>query len=219
MKTNKIIKGVKGFDEKMMCRDFQYEEGKEYEIKETPVRCTDNGFHFCENPLEVFGYYSPGNSVYHEVEGSGEVDRCDDDSKVAVSKIKISVKIGIKQIIENGIKFIFERVKFTEESNTTGYQSGAQATGNQSGAQATGYRSMSSVNGDYSTSSVDGKESAACGLGYKNKAKASLNSWIILSERNNNNEILCIKTAKIDGNKMKADTWYILENGKFIIEK
>lgn len=69
---NEIIKGFKGFDKNLKCRDFQYKEGETYEIKETPVRCTENGFHFCEYPLDVFNYYSPAESVFHEVEGSGQ---------------------------------------------------------------------------------------------------------------------------------------------------
>jgi len=75
---------------------------------------------------------------------------------------------------------------------------------------------MSSTNGYESTSSVIGKESIACGLGIKSRAKASLNSWIVLAERNDKGVILFIKSAKIDGKRMKADTWYNLIDGKFV---
>jgi hypothetical protein len=56
-------------------------------------------------------------------------------------------------------------------------------------------------------------------LGYQNKAKASLDSWIVLAERNDDGVIKNIKTAKIDGKKMKADTFYILKRGRFIYVK
>ncbi|MDD5353414.1 MAG: hypothetical protein PHS93_09660, partial [Candidatus Omnitrophica bacterium] len=230
----------------------------------------ENGFHFCENPIDIFNYYPPNESVYHEVVGSGQVSRDDSDSKIAVSKIKIGVDVGLKEIIQNGIKFIFERVKFTKENTTTGYQSGSQATGDQSGSQATGNRSgsqatgnrsgsqatgdrsgsqatgnrsgsqatgdqsgsqatgdqsgsqatgdqsISSTCGSYSNSSVVGKQSVACGLGYKNKAKATKDSWIVLAERNVNGEIINLKSAKIDGKKMKENTWYEIVDGKFL---
>jgi hypothetical protein len=78
---------------------------------------------------------------------------------------------------------------------------------------------MSSTSGSYSSSSVIGKESVACGLGYQNKAKASLDSWIVLTERKNDGTIINIKSAKIDGKKMKAETFYILKRGKFIYAK
>lgn len=72
---NKEIKLLtyKGFDKDLKCRDFQYEVGKEYEEKEAKV-CSA-GFHACENPLDIFNYYSPANSVFHEVEQSGKIQR------------------------------------------------------------------------------------------------------------------------------------------------
>jgi len=88
------IKGVKGFDKNMQCQGFQYAEGKSYETAK--AKCCETGFHFCENPLDVFSYYAPGESVFHAVEGSGESDRRGDDSKVACTKIKIGAKIDIK---------------------------------------------------------------------------------------------------------------------------
>ncbi len=68
-----MIRGVKGFNKDLKCRNFQYEIGGEYEEPEA-VACM-RGFHFVENPLDVFGYYPPADSRYAEVEGDGEVDR------------------------------------------------------------------------------------------------------------------------------------------------
>jgi len=219
------IKGIKGFNQNFKCRDFQYEIGQNYETPEEPVRCTSSGFHFCENPLDVFNYYPPSDSKYAEVTGSGKVSRDISDSKIAVSKIKIDIEIGLKDIIERGIKFIFKQVKFAKGNSVTEYQAGSQATGDragsqatgdQAGSQATGDRAMSSVNGFESSSSVIGENSIACGLGISNKAKASLNSWIVLAERSNESEILTVKSTKIDGKKLLPDTFYMLKNGKFI---
>ena len=55
-------------------------------------------------------------------------------------------------------------------------------------------------------------------FGINGKAKACLGSWIVLAEwelKNDNWHIAAVKTAQIDGEKLKADTWYILKNGKF----
>lgn len=51
------IKTYKGFNKDMKCRDFQYEEGEEYETREAEV-CSC-GFHACEHPLDCFNYYRP----------------------------------------------------------------------------------------------------------------------------------------------------------------
>lgn len=103
----KAISGFKGFDKELKCRDFQYEVGKTYE-HEWEVELCKQGFHFCENPFDVFGYYSPSDSRYCTVEGSGKAYKDKNDSKVAVSKIHISAEIGLKGIIEAGVKFILD---------------------------------------------------------------------------------------------------------------
>ena len=89
------IKAYKGFNKDMTCRGFQFEEGKEYE--EERAELCRSGFHACERPLDVFGYYAPAESVYHEVELE-KVDkkRGVDDTKVSAKKIKIGAAIDVK---------------------------------------------------------------------------------------------------------------------------
>ena len=170
------VKGVKGFDKNLKCRDFQYEIGGEYETTETPVRCTSHGFHFCENPLDVFGYYPPNEGTrFAEVEGDGDVSRDDSDSKVAVSKIKIGGEITIHALVGLAVKWIFEKVdwKNAKESNTgyrsaatnTGYRSAATNTGNMSAATNTGDRSAATNTGDRSAATNTGNMSAATNTG------------------------------------------------------
>ena len=84
------MRTYKGFNKDMTCREFQYEEGKEYEEKEA-IAC-ETGFHACEYPLDCFSYYSPNNSVFHEVEQNGELSCNSDDTKVASTKIKINAR-------------------------------------------------------------------------------------------------------------------------------
>ena len=211
-KQEEIIKGVKGFDKDLKCRGFQYKEGGIYETDKKPVRCTENGFHFCTNPLDVFSYYDPANSRFHEVEGMGQKDDAEEDSKMAVSKIKIGAEISLFQIIKLGVECILKRIDFKNAAATN--------TGDQSAATNTGYRSAATNTGDQSAAIVEGKESIACGFGFENKTKASLGSWIVLTEweaKENGLHIKCLKSAKIDGNKLLADTFYVLKNGKFII--
>ena len=81
MKNDKIILGFKGFDKDLKCRGFQYEVGKEYTTDKAEI--CEKGFHFCENPLDVFNYYSPAISRFAEVTGGGEIKKHDGDSKNA----------------------------------------------------------------------------------------------------------------------------------------
>ena len=216
-----ITTGVKGFDKDLKCRGFQYEVGKEYETKNKPIRCTENGFHFCENPIDIFSYYSPSDSKFHLVEGGGQKDTSEEDSKIAVSKIKIGAEISLFNMIKIGVDCILKRVNFKDVPATnTGNRSAATNTGYSSAATNTGDMSAATNTGDRSAATVEGKDSIACGFGIDNKARACLNSFIVLTEWNqkDNGEyyIKHLKSAKIDGKKLLADTYYKLEGGKFV---
>lgn len=203
---SETITGFKGFDKDLKCRDYQYEVGKEFEEK-GKIKACSNGFHFCENPFDVLGYYPPstekGSSRYCIVKGSGNIDRDGDDSKVACSKLHISAEIGLKGIIEAGVKFILDKVnwKDNKESNT-GYQSAATNTGN------------------YSAAEVTGRESIAIVTGKDSKAKGGIGCWIVLTERGewdgNVYPIKEVKAVRVDGEIIKPDTYYKLINGEVI---
>lgn len=215
---NVVIKGYKGFDKELKCRGFLYEVDKEYE-QGGEIKCCNNGFHFCENPFDVFSYYPPNDSRYCEVHGSGKYDKDNDDSKVSVSKIKIGFEIGLKGLIDAGIKFILDKVNWEESKATnTGNQSAATNTGDESAATNTGYQSAATNTGNRSAASVEGFESIAIVTGYDCKAKGSLGCWIVLTERGewngNTYPIKCVKSFKVDGKKVKSNTWYKLINGK-----
>ena len=167
MGKEKKIKGYKGFNPDLTCRGFQYEVGKEYEEKN--AKSCNSGFHFCENPFDVFGYYAPcgenGMNRFCEVEGSGEFDTSESD-KIACTKIRIGAEIGLKGIIDAGVKFIMEKVKWEDckESNT-GDQSAATNTGDQSSATNTGDRSSATNTGDQSSATNTGDQSSATNTG------------------------------------------------------
>lgn len=196
------IKGYKGFNPDLTCRDFQYEEGKNYEETGDIMAC-DNGFHFCLHPLDVFGYYPPaevGMNKFHEVEGTGDMDVDTNDTKIACSKIHIGAELSIKSIVDAAVKFTFEKCK---------WKKGKTATGDQGAASATG---------DYSAASATGKDSIALAAGYECKAKGAIGCWIVLTERGEWNgdtyPIKEVKAFEVDGEKVKADTWYMLVNGQ-----
>lgn len=214
----KVIKSYKGFNKDMTCRGFQYEEGKEYE-EETADAC-HSGFHACEYPLDCLDYYSPNKSVYHEVEQNGEFDRGEDDSKVASTKIKIGERLDISGLVKAAIDFTMSRVKKEAESDE---DCGASS--------ATGYKGASSATGDYGASSANDSESVAVAWGYKGKAMGVIGSHIVLAEwkyigskeddrydraEQEAWEFVGAKMFRVDGEKVKPDTWYRLENGELV---
>ena len=75
--------------------------------------------------------------------------------------------------------------------------------------------------GDYAQIDSTGEDSVIMCAGNNSKAKAKIGSWITLAEWKWSNEKnryvpVCVKTEYVDGEKLKADTWYKLENGKFV---
>ena len=212
---SETITGFKGFDKDLKCRDYQYEVGKEFE-EEGKIEACSKGFHFCENPFDVLWYYPPstekGSSRYCIVKGSGNIDRDGDDSKVACSKLHISAEIGLKGIIEAGVKFILDKVnwKDNKESNT----------GDRSAATNTGYQSAATNTGDRSAAEVTGKESIAIVTGKDSKAKGGIGCWVVLTERGewdgNVYPIKEVKAVRVDGEIIKPDTYYKLINSEVI---
>ena len=165
-----VIKSYKGFNKNMTCRGFQYEEGKEYE-KEIVEVC-DHGFHACEYPLDCLNYYYPNESVYHEVEQSGEIQKHNDDTKVASTKIKIGAEISIAGLVKAAIEYTVKRVKKDAESDekhgassATGYKGASSATGTYGASSATGTYGASSATGDYGASSATGYYGASSATG------------------------------------------------------
>ena len=171
---SETITGFKGFDKDLKCRDCQYEVGKKFE-EEGKIEACSNGFHFCENPLDVLGYYPPydekGSNRYCIVKGSGNIDRDGNDTKVACSKLYISAEIGLKGIIEAGVKFILDKVNWKDnKKSNTGDQSAATNTGNQSAATNTGNQSAATNTGNQSAATNTGYQSAATNTGNKSAA-------------------------------------------------
>ena len=171
MDNENLIHAYKGFNKDLKCRNIQYEVGKDY-VQDGNIKCCEKGFHACEFPYDVFRYYAPGeNSRYCTVTQSGEMDKKDDDSKVASSKIHIETEIGLGGIIKAGVKFILDKVNWKDkkESNT-GYYSAATNTGDYSAATNTGYSSAATNTGDSSAATNTGYSSAATNTGYYSAA-------------------------------------------------
>ena len=204
------MKCYKGFDKDLKCRGFQYEIGKEYEEDAADI-C-----HACENPMDVFGYYNPADSRYCEVDLDTN-EQTEKDSKRVGKRIKIETEIGLSGLIQAGVKFILEKVDFksAKESNT-GNRSAATNTGNWSAATNTGDQSAATNTGYQSAATVGGAESIAVVTGYGSKAKGAVGCWLVLTERDEKMHILGVQAVCVDGETIKADTFYMLKNGAII---
>ena len=104
-------------------------------------------------------------------------------------------------------------------ATNTGNRSAATNTGDWSAATNTGNWSAATNTGDRSAATVTGKESVAMAIGYDSKAKGSLGCYLVLSECkyiNGEYHIIDLRSVKVDGATIKANTFYKLVSGEFI---
>ena len=103
-------------------------------------------------------------------------------------------------------------------ATNTGNRSAATNTGDYSAAMNTGNRSAATNTGDYSAAKVSGKGSVAVVTGRDSKAAGALGDWIVLTERDKLNEdsIKEVKAFKVDGEKIRPNTFYKLVNGEAV---
>lgn len=190
----------------MQCRGFQYEVGKEYKM-DGNIKCCERGFHACKSPMEVWDYYDMLTSRFAKVEQSGKIDKEDNSTKVCSSKIKISAELKLADIIKLGVEWIKD---VTSPSKATG---GLDDNG--------GYYAQIGSSGDSAKIDSTGEDSVIMCAGNSSIAKAKVGSWITLAEWKWSDEKkrdvpACVKTEYVDGENIKADTWYQLINGKFV---
>ena len=233
--SEKVIKSYKAFDKNMQCRGFQYEVGKEYEM-DGEIKCCDRGFHACKSPMEVWDHYDMLSSRFAEVEQSGKIDEEVNSTKVCSSHIKIKAELKLADIIKVGVEWLKNITSPTKVKTDIAKigSSGCYAKIGSSGDYAqigssgysakigsSGYSAKIGSSGDSAKIDSTGEDSVIMCAGKESKAKAKAGSWITLAEwkwsdEKNRNVPICVKTEYVDGNNIKADTWYQLKNGEFV---
>ena len=206
------MKAYKGFDKYLKCREFQYEVGKEYE--EGSAKLCKKGFHACENPLDTFRYYGPTDSRYCEVDVDDNGERNGDDSKVCGKHIKIGAEIGLKGVINAGVRFVFDKCESATEENASGWRGNAAASGWRGNAAASGWSGTAAVTGRYGKASAIGNQCVAVAWGQDSLARGSVGNWLLVSERDDDGNIIDAKIVRVDGEAVKENTWYTLQNGE-----
>ncbi len=178
------MKGFKGFNHDLQCNPngnyFQFEIGKKYHEDEAEL--CKSGFHFCENPLDVFRYYNPADSRFCEIDAEEVSDEKQDDSKRTAKGIKIGAEIGIKGIVDAFIKFRLERVNFigaatnsgdNGAATNSGDNGAATNSGDNGAATNSGYRGAATNSGDGGAATNSGGRGAATNSGYMGAATNS----------------------------------------------
>ena len=196
-----MAKFFKGFDKDLKCRGFQYEVGKEY--REDAAELCRKGFHACENPLDTFSYYKPGDgSRYCEVE-LDELDPKTDgnDTKRCGEVIKVGAELSVAGICKAHFEYVTAQC-LPANSNAAGDREAASA--GEQGSASAGYKGSASA----------GEHGIACTRG--GKVKGALGCAICCTEVDDYGHNIDVAAAIVDGVIIKADTWYTVKNGEFV---
>ena len=235
----------KGMDANMQCRGYQYEVGKEYETDEA-VACEagfhaceyplDVFNYYPPAKSRYFGVKQSG-----KISKSGEDTKVASTKIKIVAEIGIAglVKAAVEYTKARakeepgghatGYRGAASATGYRGAASATGYRGAASATGNQGAASATGYqgaasatgnRGAASATGDHGAASATGRAGVALAAGAECKAKGALGCAICVVERGEwdgeTYPIINIKAAIVDGDIVKADTYYKLINGEFV---
>ena len=201
------MKVYKGTDKNMKCRGFQYELGKTAEV-EGDIELCENVLHACEMPLDVLGYYAPGDgSRYFEAELEDVSDeKRSDDTKRVGKKLTLSAEIGIPGLVKAQVEYVKAQCDFENAIKKSNSEKKNHATGERGAASATGWRGAASATG---------KGCVAMTTGFYGRVMGGRGNAIVCVERKNNGEIATILSGIVDGETLKPGVWYTVKNGKW----
>ena len=243
---SKKLTTYKGTDKDMKCHGgFQYELGKEY-ADDGAIRCGGSGFHSCKAPLDVFRYFAPNKSRYFACLAGGTVDEDTADSKIASSELALKAEIGIPGLVKAHIEYVkaHTTTEYTDPKQATAGYGGAATAGNcgaatagDSGAATAGDSGAATAGncgaattgdsgaataGDYGAATSRGTVTVGeCGAGLVRgngvKIRGGLGAILVIAEEEENSyDLAHWKAVVVDGETVKADTWYKLMNGELV---
>ena len=219
-------KGYKAFNPGMICNDKQYAENTDYEEVGGKI-CEKGMMHYCVNPFDVLNFYdlvdesgkfsdfAEVNALDQPISGS--------DGKFATKKLHIGAKLSFAGFIKACIDYTKEQtiVNMPKSDVTTGDSAKIGSSGHYAKIGSSGHSAQIGSSGDCAQIDSTGVDSVICCAGHGCTVKAKIGSWITLaeweySEEKGRSVPRCVKTEYVDGEKIKADTWYRLKNGEFL---
>ena len=226
-------KGYKGFEKGLVCRGKQYKENTIFEEDEAIV--CEKGMHYCKNPFDVLEYYDLVNedgsfNDFAEVESLAE-EKTDDEKKYCTTKLKIGAKLSFSGFVKACIGFVIEKTKCEESGccneedsaqiGSSGYSAQIGSSGYCAKIGSSGDCAKIGSSGDSAKITSDGMYAVVMCAGHNSVAKAKKGSFITLAEWKKDEKTrkwipANVVTEKVDGERIKEDTFYKLVDGKFV---
>ena len=219
------LNGYKAFEPGMICKGKQYQENADYEEEGGKI-CGKGMMHYCVNPFDVLNFYPLVNdsgkvsdfaavkALEKPVEG--------DSGKFATRKLHIGVKLGLPGFIKSCIDYLKEETigKAPNSTGSSGDSAQIGSSGDSAQIGSSGDSAKIGSSGDSAQIESAGEDSVICCAGHGSAVNAKAGSWITLaeweySEGKHGYVPKFVKTEYVDGERIKADTWYKLIDGEF----
>ena len=226
-----VTKGYKAFEPGLICRGKYYAENTTFE-EEGGKLCGAGMMHYCTNPLDCLDYYpliNDNGDLNDFTTVTAEEPPVGDGKKYATKKLHIGAKLDLKGFIKAAVNFLWETSEHDSMTASAGQKAQLAASGDSAKLAASGYYAQLAASGDsaklaasgYSAQlAASGEDSIVAGIGNDNIGKAALGCWLVLaewaySEEKRHYVPTCVKAAQVDGEKLKPDTYYKIQNGEF----
>ena len=213
------MKGYKGFEKGLVCRGKQYAENTVFE--EDDAEICKSGMHFCALPHQVFAHYPPGeNHEFAEVEALDD-SSTDDNTKYCTKKLRIGARISVFDMVKASVGAFFESVDFSGRIEKTAKVIGAANAGDYGAANAGDYGAANAGHRGAAIARKEGKASVgrngtAAVIGNGGTVSGKVGAILLLVDTDDYGNTLDFAAVKVDGDKIKENTWYKLESGKIV---
>ena len=239
------IKGYKAFNPGLVCNGKQYAENTTFEEPEADLcKCGMHFCLDPMDVLEYYPLINDNGefSEFAEVVAGGNTKTS--GNKSCTTKLHVGAKLNFDGFVEACVDFLVEKTKPSEVASgystkigssgdsakigssgnhaqigSSGNYAQIGSSGDSAQIGSSGDSAQIGSSGNYAQIGSSGKHSVICCAGRGSQVKAQIGSWITLAEWGTQDQEyipVCVKTAKVDGEKIKADTWYALKNGEFV---
>lgn len=240
------MKAYKGFNRDLTCRGFKYEQGKTYETDKAELcKCGFHACEQPLDVFKYYPPASSVYHKVELDDVCGERKE-NDDSRVCAKKITIGAKLSISDLVAAQVQYVREHCKTQSDdarAATAGYN--GVATAGDRGVATAGDRGAATA-GDYGAAtagdfgaatagehgaattgnlgvvtsrgrSAVGTNGIAVARGMNTRAKGGMGAVLVLAEEDECSfKLAAWKAAVVDGDKIKPDTWYKLNDGEFV---
>ena len=157
--------------------------------------------------------------VKAHIEYVKEATNSSDDKGSSGDWAKIGSSGDGAQIGSSGYRAQIGSSGYRAQIGSSGYSAQIGSSGDWAKIGSSGDCAKIGSSGDGAKINCNGKNSVVMCAGIGSIVKGRIGTWITLAEYDNDGKCVLCKSARIDGETLKADTWYTMKNGEFVEAK